>query len=64
MSGLAAAGPEDMARLLALGELLGRPAIAFDEFPLRKLVRNRRILVTGAGPSAMYTTPRNSQAAF
>lgn len=51
MSGLAAAGPEDMARLLALGELLGRPAIAFDEFPLRKLVRNRRILVTGAGGS-------------
>lgn len=51
MSGLAAAGPEDSVRLLALGELLGRPAIAFDEFPVRKLIRNRRILVTGAGGS-------------
>ena len=44
-------GHADSLHLLALGELLGRPAMAFDQLAVSRLIRGRRILVTGAGGS-------------
>ena len=42
---------DESPHLLALGELMGRPPKAFDQIAVRRLIRGRRVLVTGAGGS-------------